>query len=58
MILESRNEEDLRRQVDDLGHSLSSIRTRLADEMKESVRIGAVLDAAGRAIPSDIEVRS
>lgn len=57
MILESKNEEDMRRQVDELAHSLTGIRTELEEEAEKSARIGSVLDAVGQTIPGDIEVR-
>ncbi|WP_248925038.1 DEAD/DEAH box helicase [Paenibacillus hamazuiensis] len=56
MILESRSEDDIRREMDDLGRSFSSIRTEYEDEAKKP-SAGAILDAVGQTINRDIEVR-
>lgn len=57
MILESKNEDDMRRQVNRLAQSISDIRSEVEREATHASRIGAVLDAVGREIPGEAEVK-
>ncbi|ULL14710.1 ATP-dependent helicase [Paenibacillus sp. H1-7] len=61
MILSSKNEDEIRRQMDDLGRSFSEIRTGLTRDTDtgEMQRVNAMLDAVGQTIPrNDAEVSS
>ncbi|MBE1440999.1 DEAD/DEAH box helicase [Paenibacillus sp. OAS669] len=53
MILSSSGEEDIRRQMDDLGRSLSTIRSEVEREsqVQEGNRLTAMLDAVGQTAP-------
>ncbi|WP_282936654.1 SNF2-related protein [Paenibacillus sp. RC67] len=60
MILSSSSEEDIRRQMDDLGRSFSSIRTEVERDGRshEEVQLNTMLDAVGQTVPlaSEAEV--
>ncbi|WP_274650305.1 DEAD/DEAH box helicase [Paenibacillus humicola] len=55
-MLESGNSAELRRQIDDLGNSLSQIRSEVEDETpQEAHAAGALLNAMGQTV--EVEVR-
>lgn len=59
MILTSKGDADIRRQMDDLGRSFSAIRSEVerGAQAQEATRIHAMLDAVGQTIPrNDAEV--
>jgi SNF2 family DNA or RNA helicase len=50
-MLESGNTAELRRQIDDLGNSLSRIRSEVnAEELKTDDPIGSIMDAVGQTV--------
>jgi superfamily II DNA/RNA helicase len=50
MILSSRSEDEIRRQMDDLGRSISSIRSEVEQTAQEPSQLAALLDSV--AVPS------
>ncbi|TBL73356.1 DEAD/DEAH box helicase [Paenibacillus thalictri] len=57
MILESRSDADIRREMDDLGRSFTTIRSEYEQEASSSPHPGAILDAVGQTLPNNFEVR-
>lgn len=53
IILQSKNNEDIRTQVSKLGDSIHGVRQELEEELMDSPPLGAILDAVGQ----NIEVR-
>ncbi|MBU7320700.1 DEAD/DEAH box helicase [Paenibacillus oleatilyticus] len=50
MILSSRSQEDIRRQLDELGRSFTVARSEVEQESQESTRLQSVLNAVGSPI--------
>ncbi|XOK63465.1 DEAD/DEAH box helicase [Paenibacillus elgii] len=50
MILSSRSQEDIRRQLDELGRSFTVARSEVEQESQESMRLQSVLNAVGSPI--------
>ncbi|NEN83569.1 DEAD/DEAH box helicase [Paenibacillus elgii] len=61
LILSSRSQEDIRRQLDELGRSFTDVRSEVEQESQESMRLQSVLNAVGSPIrgqdPGGEEVR-
>ncbi|KPV59073.1 ATP-dependent helicase [Paenibacillus sp. A3] len=51
MILSSRSQEDIRRQLDELGRSFTVVRSEVEHESQENIRLQSVLNAVGSPIP-------
>lgn len=50
LILSSRSQEDIRRQLDELGHSFTVVRSEVEQESQENLRLQSVLNAVGSPI--------
>ncbi|KZE72778.1 ATP-dependent helicase [Paenibacillus elgii] len=61
LILSSRSQEDIRRQLDELGRSFTDVRSEVEQESQENMRLQSVLNAVGSPIrgqdPGGEEVR-
>ncbi|MEK3724142.1 DEAD/DEAH box helicase [Paenibacillus sp. FSL H8-0034] len=56
MILTSRSDEEIRRNIDELGHSISSIRNETLQQVQDAAPLTLILDALGQPIIHDTEV--
>ncbi|TDF95914.1 DEAD/DEAH box helicase [Paenibacillus piri] len=56
MILSSRSEDDMRRQIDDLGRSISSIRSEVGQSAQEPSRFSSLLDSVAGPPAGQVEV--
>ncbi|MDO3677106.1 DEAD/DEAH box helicase [Paenibacillus ehimensis] len=50
MILSSRSQEDIRRQLDELGRSFTVVRSEVEQEAQGNIRLQGILNAAGHPI--------
>ncbi|WP_088835238.1 DEAD/DEAH box helicase [Paenibacillus tyrfis] len=50
LILSSRSQEDIRRQLDELGHSFTVVRSEVEQESQENIHLQSVLNAVGNPI--------
>ena len=57
MMMESRSDEEMRRQIDRLGDSLSGIREELEPENERKAKIGSILSAIGQNVGVNHEYR-
>ncbi|PUA40154.1 ATP-dependent helicase [Paenibacillus elgii] len=61
LILSSRSQEDIRRQLDELGRSFTDVRSEVEQESQENMRLQSVLNSVGSPIrgqdPGGEEVR-
>ncbi|MCP3775040.1 DEAD/DEAH box helicase [Paenibacillus sp. MZ04-78.2] len=51
LILSSRSQEDIRRQLDDLGRSFTVVRSEVEQESQDNTRLQSVLNAVGHPTP-------
>lgn len=57
MMMESRSDDDMRRQIDRLGDSLTGIREELEPENERKAKIGSILSAIGQNVGVNHEYR-